>query len=432
MGHKNFCRDEGESSLSSGDGNFYTKFRNEIAAGGATDEKQSQNSKATTATTAIIVVGLLAWLGIKNPWSLVFVAGLIVSVFLHELGHYLTARRSGMKVTQFYMGMGPRIFSFQRGEVEFGLRALPVGAFVRIVGMNNLDDCDPEDEPRTYRQQSYPKRMLVITAGSLMHLLIAVVLFVGIYATAGRFGDTGNLLIVGSPAIDSPAEKIGLREGDQILAINETAVNSRYELIVAIVANKPGDSVDVKFSRDGQQIVEQAVLATNPANPDVAFLGVSSDSYAYVRQNIFNAFGYGLVDVVKTARDSVSGLFVVLNPANIVSNVVADEPDMMTRPTTVVGASQVGGEIGRSEGIKGVLMLLASVNIFVGVFNMLPLLPFDGGHAAIATYERLRSRRGKVYRADVGKMIPVATTVVVLLVMLMFAGLYLDITSPLG
>ena len=418
--------------MSSGDGNFYTKFRNEIAAGGATDEKQSQNNNATTATTAIVVVGLLAWLGIKNPWSLVFVAGLIVSVFLHELGHYLTARRSGMKVTQFYMGMGPRIFSFQRGEVEFGLRALPVGAFVRIVGMNNLDDCDPADEPRPYRQQSYPKRMLVITAGSLLHLLIAVVLFVGIYATAGRFGDTGNLLIVGSPAIDSPAEKIGLREGDQILAINETAVNSRYELIVAIVANKPGDSVDVKFSRDGQQIVEQAVLATNPANPKVAFLGVSSDSYAYVRQNIFNAFGYGLVDVVKTARDSVSGLFVVLNPANIVSNVVADEPDMMTRPTTVVGASQVGGEIGRSEGIKGVLMLLASVNIFVGVFNMLPLLPFDGGHAAIATYERLRSRRGKVYRADVGKMIPVATTVVVLLVMLMFAGLYLDITSPLG
>ncbi|NCU81736.1 MAG: PDZ domain-containing protein [Acidimicrobiia bacterium] len=432
MGHKNFCRDEGESSLSSGDGNFYTKFRNEIAAGGATDEKQSQNNKATTATTAIIVVALLAWLGIKNPWSLVFVAGLIVSVFLHELGHYLTARRSGMKVTQFYMGMGPRIFSFRRGEVEFGLRALPVGAFVRIVGMNNLDDCDPKDEPRTYRQQSYPKRMLVITAGSLMHLLIAVVLFVGIYATAGRFGDTGNLLIVAPPAIDSPAEKIGLREGDQILAINETAVNSRYELIVAIVANKPGDSVDVKFLRDGQQIVEQAVLATNPANPEVAFLGVSSDSYAYVRQNIFNAFGYGLVDVVKTAKDSVSGLFVVLNPANIVSNVVADEPDMMTRPTTVVGASQVGGEIGRSEGFKGVLMLLAGVNIFVGVFNMLPLLPFDGGHAAIATYERLRSRRGKVYRADVGKMIPVATTVVVLLVMLMFAGLYLDITSPLG
>ena len=418
--------------MSSQDGNFYTKFRNEIAAGGATDEKQNKNHKLTTAITSIVIVGLLVWLGVKNPWSLVFVAGLIVSVFLHEAGHFLTARRSGMKVTQFYMGMGPKVFSFQRGEVEFGLRALPVGAFVRIVGMNNLDECAPEDEPRTYRQQSYPKRMLVITAGSLMHLLIAIVLFVGIYSTAGRFGDTGELLIYGAPAIDSPAEKIGLRDGDQILAVGESKITSRRELILAIVANQPGDTVEIRILRDGQEQIEQVVLASNPANSDLAFLGVSSDSYAYVRQNAFNAVRLGVVDAVKTIRDSVGGLFVVLNPANIFSNVVADEPDMMTRPTTVVGASQFGGEIGRSEGIKGVLMLLASVNIFVGVFNMVPLLPFDGGHAAIATYERFRSRRGRVYRADVGKMIPVATTVVVLLVMLMFAGLYLDITSPLG
>ncbi len=412
---------------------FYTKFRDEIAAGGATDNQSEQkNNSATTFVTSAIVLGLLVWLGVKNPWSLVFVVGLIVSVFLHEVGHFVTARRSGMKVTQFYMGMGPRVFSFQRGEVEFGLRALPVGAFVRIVGMNNLDECDPQDEPRTYRQQSYPKRMLVITAGSLMHLLIAIVLFVGIYSTAGRYGDTGELLIYGAPAVDSPAEKIGLREGDQILAVDNQKIGSRRELINAIVANKPGDTVSVQYLREGQSQIEQVVLAANPANPQVAFLGVASDSYRYVRQNVFNSVRFGLVDVARTARDSVGGLFVVLNPKNIFSNVVADEPDMMTRPTTVVGASQVGGEIGRSDGLKGVLILLATVNIFVGIFNLVPLLPFDGGHAAIATYERLRSRRGKVYRADVGKMIPVATTVVVLLVMLMFAGLYLDITSPLG
>ena len=412
---------------------FYTKFRDEIAAGGATDNQSEQkNNSATTFVTSAVVLGLLVWLGVKNPWSLVFVSGLIVSVFLHEVGHFVTARRSGMKVTQFYMGMGPRVFSFQRGEVEFGLRALPVGAFVRIVGMNNLDECDPQDEPRTYRQQSYPKRMLVITAGSLMHLLIAIVLFVGIYSTAGRYGDTGELLIYGAPAVDSPAEKIGLREGDQILAVDNQKIGSRRELINAIVANKPGDTVSVQYLREGQSQIEQVVLAANPANPQVAFLGVASDSYRYVRQNVFNAVRFGLVDVARTARDSVGGLFVVLNPKNIFSNVVADEPDMMTRPTTVVGASQVGGEIGRSDGLKGVLILLATVNIFVGIFNFVPLLPFDGGHAAIATYERLRSRRGKVYRADVGKMIPVATTVVVLLVMLMFAGLYLDITSPLG
>ena len=412
---------------------LYSKFRNEIAAGGAVEDQDVvKNSTATTWTTVVVVVGLLAWLGVKNPWSLLFVVGLIVSVFFHELGHFVSARRSGMKVTQFYMGFGPRVWSTKRGEVEFGVRALPIGAFVRIVGMNNLDECDPADEPRAYRQQSFPKRIFVITAGSVMHMIIAAILFIGVYATAGRFGNTKELLVFSAPASGSPAEEIGLQDGDQILAINETEITSRSELIAAIVSYKPGDVVDVKIQRDGLVFSRQAKLISNPANPQIAFLGVSTDSYKYVQQNIFNAVGYGLADVVTTARASVAGVFVVINPANIVSNVVADRPDPLTRPTTVVGASQVGGEIGRSEGLKGILILLASVNVFVGVFNMLPLLPFDGGHAAIATYERFRSRRGRVYRADVGKMVPVATTVVALLVMLLFAGLYLDVTSPLG
>ena len=412
---------------------FYSKFRNEIAAGGAVDDQDVvKNSAVTTWSTVVIVVGLLAWLGVKNPWSLLFVAGLIVSVFLHELGHFVSARRSGMKVTQFYMGFGPRVWSTKRGEVEFGVRALPIGAFVRIVGMNNLDECDPADEPRAYRQQSYPKRIFVITAGSVMHMVIATTLFIGVYATAGRFGDTKELLIYGAPAAGSPAEEIGLQDGDQILAINATKIASRIELVKTIVAFKPGDTVEVEIKRDGEVFSRQAKLISNPANPQIAFLGVSTDSYKYVRKNIFGAVGYGLADVVTAARASVAGVFVVINPANILSNVVADQPDPSTRPTTVVGASQVGGEIGRSEGLKGILIMLASVNVFVGVFNMLPLLPFDGGHAAIATYERFRSRRGRVYRADVGKMVPVATTVVALLVMLLFAGLYLDVTSPLG
>lgn len=412
---------------------LYSKFRNEIAAGGAVEDQDVvKNSKATTWTTVVVVVGLLAWLGVKNPWSLLFVVGLIVSVFFHELGHFVSARRSGMKVTQFYMGFGPRVWSTKRGEVEFGVRALPIGAFVRIVGMNNLDECDPADEPRAYRQQSFPKRIFVITAGSVMHMIIAAILFIGVYATAGRFGNTKELLVFSAPASGSPAEEIGLQDGDQILAINETEITSRSELIEAIVSYKPGDVVDVKIQRDGLVFSRQAKLISNPANPQIAFLGVSTDSYKYVQQNIFSAVGYGLTDVVTTARASVTGVFVVINPANIVSNVVADRPDPLTRPTTVVGASQVGGEIGRSEGLKGILILLASVNVFVGVFNMLPLLPFDGGHAAIAIYERFRSRGDRVYRADVGKMVPVATTVVALLAMLLFAGLYLDVTSPLG
>jgi membrane-associated protease RseP (regulator of RpoE activity) len=129
--------------------------------------------------------------------------------------------------------------------------------------------------------------------------------------------------------------------------------------------------------------------------------------------------------------DSVSGVFVVLNPRNIVESVVSENPDPTTRPTTVIGATQFGGDVGESEGLKGILMMLAYVNVFFGVFNMFPLLPFDGGHVAIATYERIRSRRGKPYHADASKMVPVAIAVTVLMAMLFLTGSYLDIVKPL-
>ena len=100
-------------------------------------------------------------------------------------------------------------------------------------------------------------------------------------------------------------------------------------------------------------------------------------------------------------------------------------------PTTVIGATQFGGDVGESEGLKGILMMLAFVNVFFGVFNMLPLLPFDGGHVAIATYERIRSRGNRRYQADASKMVPVAVAVTVLMLALFLAGSYLDIAKPL-
>jgi membrane-associated protease RseP (regulator of RpoE activity) len=130
--------------------------------------------------------------------------------------------------------------------------------------------------------------------------------------------------------------------------------------------------------------------------------------------------------------DSVSGVFTVLNPLNSWRQLTDEDAPVENRPTTVVGMSQIGGEVGESRGLAGVLQLLAYVNVFVGMFNMFPLLPFDGGHAAIATYERLRSRPGRPYRADAGKMIPVATAVVGLLLILFVTGLYLDIVRPIG
>ena len=119
-------------------------------------------------------------------WWFVFVVGVLISIFLHELGHFVTARWTGMKATQFFVGFGPRLWSFRRGETEYGVRALPLGAFVRIIGMNNIDEVPAVDEARTYRQQSYPKRLLVITAGSIMHMIIAILLLFIVYSIDGE------------------------------------------------------------------------------------------------------------------------------------------------------------------------------------------------------------------------------------------------------
>ena len=412
---------------------FYNKFRDEIVAGGdTTDQPQRINDKRTSAISGAALLALFVWLGVTSPWTFVFVVGLLVSVFLHEMGHFVTARRSGMKVTQFFMGFGPRLWSTQRGEVEYGIRALPLGAFVRIVGMNNLDECDPTDEPRAYRAQSYPKRMLVITAGSLMHGVIALVLFFGVYATSGRYTETGDVLVTSPPAANSPAEQSGVVLGDVIREIDGIVVSSRDQFIDQIVSKKPGQTVTVIVDRSGERVSLNATLGNNPVDTSIAYFGVASWSLDYVRVNPVKAIGYASQDLVVTAGRSVAGVFVVLNPVNIINSVIDDKADPATRPGTVVGASQLGGEIGRQDGLKGVLLLLASVNIFVGVFNLFPLLPFDGGHAAIATYERFRSRRGKTYRADVGKMVPVATMVVGLLALLLIVGLYLDLTQPIS
>jgi len=417
---------------------FYSRVRNDLVGGGG-DPTAPSDEKVPLSTSVVgigVIVALLAWLGSNNVWTLVFVLGLIVSVFLHEIGHFSTARATGMKVTQFYMGFGPRIIAWRRGETEYGLRAFPIGAFVRIVGMNNMDQADPADEQRTYMSKSFPRRLLVITAGSLMHAVIALVLFAGVYTTAGRYGETGRVEVVSAPFEGSSAEAVGIREGDVIVSFDGVEVRTSSEFMEAVRAQSVGDTVQVVVRRGDDTFVVTPTLSVFPGTENTgnerAFFGVSGWSRDYVQLGAPEAALRAVQDVGSTAVQSVAGVFTVLNPLNIAENLTSETADPLTRPSTVVGASQVGGEIGREEGLKGVLLLLAAVNVFVGVFNMMPLLPFDGGHAAVAVYERLRSSRTRRYHADVRKLAPIATAVVFLLVMLLVAGLYLDITQPLG
>ena len=204
------------------------RFTSEVMAGGSVVELDDDELVGgwRGALGVAAIVALIALLGVFNVWWLVFVVGVLVAIFLHELGHFVTARWTGMKATQFFIGFGPRLWSFRRGETEYGVRAIPAGAFVRIIGMNSMDDVDPAEEQRTYRSKSYPRRLLVISAGSLMHMLIAIVLLFTVYVVDGEVVDRDGVYIA-SVETTGPAWSAGLRdEGDAGAAAETGAVRN--------------------------------------------------------------------------------------------------------------------------------------------------------------------------------------------------------------
>jgi membrane-associated protease RseP (regulator of RpoE activity) len=414
----------------------YTKFRNEVMAGGTDKPDVEATAGGPRAMIGLaVILGLLVALLMWSTWAFVFVIGLLVSIFLHEFGHFVTARWTGMKATQFFLFMGPKLWSFRRGETEYGLRAYPIGAFVRIIGMNNLDEVEPDDEARAYRNKSYPRRLLVITAGSIMHILIAVALIFTVYSVNGRRVATDR---VGIGGIESgyPANLAGVQSGDIVVSIDGVQPQTPEEFVAQIRSHQPGDAVTLVLERDGATLTKVIGLGANPRPGEAlgkAFLGVASgNEVVWNNESVARAAKDSIFDLGPTMWQSVGGVVKVLNPLNIIGHLTGTSDDPNTRPTTVVGISQLSATIGDEAGFGGLLLTLAAVNVFVGLLNLFPVLPFDGGHAAIATYERLRSRRGRSpYRADITKMIPVAMTMIAVLAMLFFTGLYLDITKPL-
>lgn len=421
----------------------FDRFRGEVMAGGSVTEAPASvdgepiGGGVSGAIGGFAIIGLFIWLGITNQWMFLFALGILVSVFLHETGHFVTARMTGMKATQFFIGFGPRLWSFHRGETEYGVRLLPLGAFVRIVGMNNLDDVPPTDEARTYRQATFPRRMLVITAGSLMHILVAVVLFFAVFATRGELVEIPGAEI-GQVVPGSGAEQAGMVDGDVILAVGGVTVSEDLDLGSVVRQFAPGETVAVELEREGSPITVEATLGANTDAASefagTALLGVSSRGLVeWSEMSLGEAARSSVTDLVPATWESTKGIVTVLNPVNIFEHLTGSSDDLMTRPTTLVGVTQVAGDIGDADGLAGVLFILAALNVFVGVFNMFPLLPLDGGHAAIAVYERIREvgRNGRRYFTDVAKLMPFTMGVIVVLLFLFMSGLYLDITEPL-
>jgi membrane-associated protease RseP (regulator of RpoE activity) len=415
------------------------RFTSEVMAGGSVTEKDDDELVGgwRGALGVLVVVMLIGSLALFSIWWLVFVVGLLVAIFLHELGHFMTARWTGMKATQFFIGFGPRLWSFRRGETEYGVRAVPAGAFVRIVGMNSMDEVEPEDESRTYRSKSYPRRLLVISAGSLMHMLLAIVLLFGVYAIDGELEQRPGAEI--AQVLDgTPAAVAGIREGDVVVAIDGEAVADSADLGRIIQSNEPADVLAFEVVRAGETVIVPVGLGANTDEASPLFgkpyVGVSSSGYyVTIEHGVGSAAVNAVTDIFPVTWEMTKGAVKVLNPVNIVTHLSGTNDDLETRPTTLVGVTAISDDVGESEGIVGIMYLFAVLNVFIGVFNMFPLLPLDGGHAAIATYERIREgRSGKRYYADVAKMMPFAMAVMVLLLSLFTVGLYLDTFQPIG
>lgn len=390
----------------------------------------------------LLIVGLFAllwfWAGPRPFWVVV---GLVTMIFLHEAGHFVTARWTGMKATQFFLFMGPRIWSFQRGETEYGVRSLPLGAFVRIIGMHNLDPVDdPADEPRAYKNKSYPKRMLVITAGSMMHFIQALLLFT-VITTAIGLDDPEKWTIGEVSALETgetPAVVAGLVPGDTITAVDDVSAVNWVDLRNYVREN-PGQEVDLTIVRGEDTFVQATTLASltdENTGDQFGFLGISP-TFGHTRESPLLAaemfgdlFWQSLTAIPQFLSPSTFfelGQLVGQGSAQVDIN--SDEAQ--GRPISLVGAVRIAGE--PDADISQPLFLLAAINIFVGILNLVPLLPLDGGHAAIATYERIRSRKGEEpYRADVAKLLPLTYGVVAVFAFLFLSTIYLDIVRPIG
>ena len=397
-----------------------------------------------------LVLGLLAALGVfGGVYVLVVVLALIVIVVLHELGHFLTARWAGMKVSEFYVGFGPRLWSVRRGETTYGVKAILAGAYVRILGMNNLERVDPAEEHRTYRSKPYWRRMSVAVAGSTMHFLLAVVLLWVLHSAVGYHGfDRPDVTEtprwqVSRVVEDSPAEVMGLLPGDRITAVAGRDIANFGDLrgALADLAHRPAS---VTVIRDGAVVRLEGVIGVSPRDGTSGFLGVGPELAAPARANPIVGLGRSLGDfgtVVRLSAEGIAGLFSLQGLDGLLGPLVDFEQDELTtgevgggdanRVVSVVGVARIGGSLAQDD-LAALLGFLAFINVFFGVLNMFPLLPLDGGHVVIATYERLRSARGRVYRADVAKMLPAAYVFVIVLVTVGLVALSRDIVDPLN
>jgi membrane-associated protease RseP (regulator of RpoE activity) len=390
-----------------------------------------------------------------------FVSLLLFSVAVHEFAHLLTAKGYGMKVTEYFVGFGPKLWSFHRGETEYGLKAIPAGGYVRIIGMADSEVVPAEDQPRAFHRFSAPKRLVVLVAGSVSHMILAFILF---FVALVGFGTTQLSTTIESvspciPAVGadgcaagdpgSPAAAAGFRPGDTVVAVGSTPIKT-WDEATALIRGHGAGPLPITVRRDGSDVTLTADLIArdrpDPDHPDrvlkgVGVLGVNASSHLAHAGPVSGAHDSAVL-MGKVVTGSFHALFTIPNKVpNLVDSLHGGTRDKQGL-VGVVGAARISGEtfsthtVSISERIAAILTIIGGLNIFIGLFNVLPLPPLDGGHMAVVSYETVRRRRAqRSGRPDPGriptsKLLPATYAFLILAGCLTVLLLAADIVNP--
>jgi membrane-associated protease RseP (regulator of RpoE activity) len=370
---------------------------------------------------------------------LAFAIALLLSVMVHEFGHYITAKRFDMKVTEFFLGFGKRIWSYTRGETEFGIKAIPAGGYCRIEGMTPRDEMPIGEESRAFFGATTARKLIVLGAGSFAHFLIGFLLIFSIF-----FGVGVNALLsdVTQVSPNSAASAAGFQIGDKITAIDGKKVTNWFTDAKAISASG-GKELTFTVERHGSAIQIKAA-PTYLASEKRYMLGVVT-KVGIKREGFLTSISESGRATAVLTRESVKALLALPTKVpQLIRQTFGHEKRDPNGLVGVVGAARVSGDaissskLNNTERLGTFLLLIASLNIFVGLFNLLPLLPLDGGHMAVAIADEVRALFARLRRKprpagiDVNVLTPITMTVFVVLAVLTAILLIADIFNPVS